>query len=291
MVAADACEAAGLEVELAWCPGRAASPVGEFNSVANRSTADSTTRRSAPSPPRPTPDRRAAIVLGPDRPRRRGGDAIVAAAKDHPTKPVLACVLGRHVIIERHGHAVPSFDFPESAALALARVATYADWRRRPEGAPRVFADMDREGARLLVDAALGLAAAGSVLDLTSATRLLGYYGIAAREDAGAGLVIEVMLDPLFGHLVAIGTDGPRPERSFRSLPLTDLDAADLAGGRPGLEELLLRLSSLVEDLPEVAALHVGVILATPPVLTVAPAAVQLAPWRLRPERAVRRLR
>jgi hypothetical protein len=54
---------------------------------------------------------------------------------------------------------------------------------------------------------------------------------------------------------------------------------------------LLLRLSSLVEDLPEVAALHVGVILSTPPAVTVTAGAVHLAPWRLRPERAVRRLR
>jgi acetyl coenzyme A synthetase (ADP forming)-like protein len=299
VLAADACEAAGLDVpELAsGVQDQLRALLGEVNSVANPIDLAATTTPTLfgqaldAALADPGIDAALAIFSAPIAPfADEVSDAIVAAAKDHPTKPVLACVLGRHVIIERRGHAVPSFDFPESAALALARVATYADWRRRPEGAPPSFDDVERTAARALVGAALDLGGS-PVLDPASARRLFGLYGIAAREGAEEGLVLEVILDPLFGHLVAIGSDGPRPEREFRSLPLTDLDAADLAGERPGLEELLLRLSSLVEDLPEVAALHVGVILSTPPAVTVTAGAVHLAPWRLRPERAVRRLR
>jgi hypothetical protein len=223
----------------------------------------------------------------------------VAAAEGHPAKPVLACVLGRHVIIERGEHAVPSFDFPESAALALARVARYAEWRARPEGAVRSFEDVDAAAARSLVAANLGSDDdAPRSLAPAAAIGLLECYRITVGPsvpDDGVAFVVEVMLDPLFGHLVAIGPHGLPTVREFRSLPLTDVDAADLvrsvSAAAPGLDQLLGRLSALVDDVPEVAELHLGVIVGSRPTVTVGPDAVVLAPWRPRPERAVRRLR
>jgi acetyl coenzyme A synthetase (ADP forming)-like protein len=50
---------------------------------------------------------------------------------------------------------IPCYAFPESAAIALARVTAYAAWRRTPPGVVREFADIRPERVRRPVDAAL----------------------------------------------------------------------------------------------------------------------------------------
>ena len=50
---------------------------------------------------------------------------------------------------------IPSFSFPEDAARALGRIATYADWRSRPLGAVVEPTDIDSERARRVIEAAL----------------------------------------------------------------------------------------------------------------------------------------
>ena len=99
----------------------------------------------------------------------------------------------------------------------------------------------------------------------------------------GAELLAGAVQDPVFGPLVAFGPGGVFAEligqAQFRLAPLTDLDArelvrADKAGrlvagfrGAPPADEealvdLLLRLSRLVEDFPEVAELDLNPVLA-----------------------------
>jgi acetyl coenzyme A synthetase (ADP forming)-like protein len=51
---------------------------------------------------------------------------------------------------------VPSYAFPEDAAIALSRVARYGAWRARPPIPPAQFADVRRDAAAALVAAALG---------------------------------------------------------------------------------------------------------------------------------------
>ncbi len=55
-------------------------------------------------------------------------------------KPVVTCFLGKHGVPEalrslRAGN-IPSYAFPESAAIALAHAARYAQWLQRPAGKP-----------------------------------------------------------------------------------------------------------------------------------------------------------
>jgi acetate---CoA ligase (ADP-forming) len=50
---------------------------------------------------------------------------------------------------------IPSFSFPEAAARAMGRVATYARWRRRPLGEVIEPEGLDRVRARQIVDAAM----------------------------------------------------------------------------------------------------------------------------------------
>jgi acyl-CoA synthetase (NDP forming) len=101
----------------------------------------------------------------------------------------------------------------------------------------------------------------------------------------GAELLAGVVQDPVFGPLVAFGAGGVMAEligqASFRLAPLTDLDVEELvttgkagrlvAGfrGRPAadakaLGDLLLRLSRLADDLPEVAELDLNPVMALP---------------------------
>ena len=101
----------------------------------------------------------------------------------------------------------------------------------------------------------------------------------------GAELLAGAIQDPVFGPLVAFGPGGVLAEligeAQFRLAPLTDHDAGELVrSGKAGrlvagfrgappadqgaLVDLLLRLSLLAEDLPEVAELDLNPVLALP---------------------------
>jgi acyl-CoA synthetase (NDP forming)/GNAT superfamily N-acetyltransferase len=98
----------------------------------------------------------------------------------------------------------------------------------------------------------------------------------------GVATVVEVLDDPSFGALVSFGVGGIATEllgdRAYAPVPLSDLDAAALVrapraapllfghrGAEPvdtaALTDLLLRVSRLAEDLPEVLALELNPIL------------------------------
>ena len=101
----------------------------------------------------------------------------------------------------------------------------------------------------------------------------------------GAELLAGAVQDPVFGPLVAFGPGGVLAEligeAQFRLAPLTDLDAEQLvrsgqgrpprrrlprrtARGRAALVDLLVRLSLLADELPEVAELDLNPVLALP---------------------------
>ena len=69
-------------------------------------------------------------------------------------------------------------------------------------------------------------------------------------------MTIRVADDRVFGSLVVLGTGGAAHAQAARLTPLTDTDADKLirtvAHGAPPLRDLLLRVSRLAEDLPEV---------------------------------------
>lgn len=132
----------------------------------------------------------------------------------------------------------------------------------------------------------------GVVLDLATAEdvraaaeRIGGLVVVQKMLTGSAELLAGVVQDPLFGALVAFGPGGTYAEligqAQFRIAPLTDADADELvrsgktgklvAGfrGKPAadadaLADLLLRLSRLADDLPEVVELDLNPILAGP---------------------------
>ena len=102
----------------------------------------------------------------------------------------------------------------------------------------------------------------------------------------GVEVMVGVTQDPLFGPLIAFGLGGIHVEIladvCFRVTPLTDRDAADMvrsirgfkllkgyrghaAADTDAIEEVLLRISRLAEEIPEIGELDLNPVFALPP--------------------------
>jgi acetyl coenzyme A synthetase (ADP forming)-like protein len=80
--------------------------------------------------------------------------AIVEGTSNANGKPVLANFMsakGAPGILS----SIPSYEFPESAASALAKVTTYGEWRRKPSGTVPTFDDIRVDEAKAVVETAL----------------------------------------------------------------------------------------------------------------------------------------
>ncbi len=193
---------------------------------------------------------------------------------------------------------VPTFHFPEDAARALAHAGRYARWRERPQGVQPQL-----EGCR--PEAAAAIVAAATItgeewLPPGMAAALLRCYGLplvptSVVADSAVELVVGVVHDESFGPVVACGAGGVNAELvrdvAVRITPLTDVDAAEMVrslrtfqgyGGAPrcdvaAVEDVLLRLSALVEGHPEIAELDADPVLAGPAGATIVSARVRLA--------------
>ncbi len=290
----------------------------------------------------------------------RGADAAAARAraKGVSSKPVMSCFLGSHGVPEglqslQEGN-IPSYAFPEAAAIALARAVRYGAWLEAPAGEVPALADVDPARARAVIERALAREAAGDgptwlrpgelrevleayglrvvqsahaadadaavkaaermgypvviklesdtithksdvggvVLDVRNETevrracadiekklealgRLDEMNGVTVQQliKGGVEAIVGVTRDRGFGPLIMFGLGGVYVEVlkdvAFRIHPLTDRDAAGLVrevrgypllegyrGQPPGdtaaLEDVLLRVSRLVGDLPEI---------------------------------------
>jgi acyl-CoA synthetase (NDP forming)/GNAT superfamily N-acetyltransferase len=182
---------------------------------------------------------------------------------------------------------VPAYGYPEAAVAAVARAASYGAWRAAPRGQVPDFADIKVADARALTRGFLRQAPDGGWLPPGQTTDLLGYYGIplTAEEDmsadsaaraGGAEVTVRVVADHVFGPLVTVG-------HAARLTPLTDTDADQLIQGvaqeKTYLRELLLRVSRLAEDLPEVTDLELGLVTSGPAGVVTLAARIKAAPY------------
>jgi len=283
--------------------------------------------------------------------------AIVTAVKQiDKNKPVLSVFLSAHQPPEQlrtARPAIPSFSFPETAAIALARATRYCEWRERHETYPPRFTDIRAdEAAAIVADAlmrgegwltpdevaglcscyglplieqrtvatvdeavmaaeqiggeiALKAIAPGLIHKTEAGAVRLHLSGaeavrVAAREiierldsnghspsgflvqqmaRSGIEMLVGVVHDPQFGPVVACGAGGVQVELlkdvSLRLTPLANEDASEMVrelktyplltgfrGSLPAdvaaLEEGLLRVSAMVEDLPQIAELDLN---------------------------------
>jgi acetate---CoA ligase (ADP-forming) len=93
--------------------------------------------------------------------------------------PVLSCFMaarGLPDVLRAPGVRIPSYRYPEQAAIALARAARYGVWRARPAGAVPSFDDVREDEAAALI--AVALARGEGWLPTDEAERLLACYGL-----------------------------------------------------------------------------------------------------------------
>jgi acetate---CoA ligase (ADP-forming) len=137
----------------------------------------------------------------------------MAAARDDigPDLPVVSVFMSeRGVPAELTAARIPSFRFPEGAAEALGKVATYGRWRARDLGNVVDVTDADETTARAIVDRALPEGTESAWLDAAGAERLLGAYGITtARSRLVAHADEAAAVQAEFGVPVAVKSAAP----------------------------------------------------------------------------------
>ena len=217
-----------------------------------------------------------AIVL----PTGATGDLEAAIQAADLGVPVTAVVLTQPESVRTLGQ-VPAYGSPEAAVRALARAVGYGAWRAEPRGHLPSFPDIRTEDARTLVRECLRQAAGW--LAPEQAAELLRCYGIPLADlpPAGTEVTVRVAGDHMFGPLVTFGLGGAT---QARLTPLTDVDADKLI--RPSasllndqaLADLLLRVSRLADDLPEVT--DVDLDLAGPDRVAVVNARIKVMPYQ-----------
>jgi acyl-CoA synthetase (NDP forming)/GNAT superfamily N-acetyltransferase len=194
---------------------------------------------------------------------------------------------------------IPGYADPESAARALGHAARYRAWRDRQQGHVPVLDRTRPADAKALAAAFLMTSHAGAWLPDEAASELLSCYGIQIRpagEGGRAELVVRVEQESVFGSLVVLALGGAAAAlpgaRAARLAPLTDADAGDLIRGWAGapllspdgpaaaaaLGDLLLRVSRLADDIPEITELELSPVIAGPGEVRVAGARVRICP-------------
>ncbi|MBK6012158.1 GNAT family N-acetyltransferase [Streptomyces sp. MBT53] len=212
--------------------------------------------------------------------------AILDAAESAPEKPVVASFLGGAGVadvLHRGQLVVPTYAFPESAATSLGHAAAYQTWRSTPAGVVPDLPKVDTDRARSLV-----AGCAPGAVPPQLAAELLNAYGISVRDtdSPGPDAFLSVRADPVFGPVIAFGLTGDYADLmadvAHRITPLSDCDAremirslraAPLLDGRVGgpgvdltaLEETVLRISAMVEDLPEIESMELRPVRLLPP--------------------------
>lgn len=221
-------------------------------------------------------------------------------------------------LLHRGELVVPTYTFPESAAASLGHAAAYQAWRATPAGVVPDLAGIDAELARALVAGhgpgpvparlatellhAYGIPVTDTGPD--SATDTVTDSGPdtgpGSRPGSGPDAFLSVGADPVFGPVVSFGLTGDYADLmadvAHRVTPLSDRDAREMVrslratplldgrvGGRgvdlAALEETVLRISAMVEDLPEIETLELRPVRLLPPGegVAVAHATIRLA--------------
>jgi len=188
-----------------------------------------------------------AIVL----PTGATGDLAAAIREASTGKPLAAVVLTQPESVRLIDNRIPAYGSPEAAVRAVAHAAGYGAWRAAPRGQVPDLPGVSTADARTLVRTS-------GWLSPGQAAELLRCYGIRPGDlTSGPRAAVRVAGDRVFGPLVTL--EAGDSYRTARFTPLTDVDAAYLTRTRPDLDvlhDLLLRVSRLADDLPEVTELE-----------------------------------
>jgi acyl-CoA synthetase (NDP forming) len=240
----------------------------------------------------------------------------LAASMAARSRPVVSVCLGRETQVGRPWFAFPEeaaralahvVRYSEWRAREDGRVRSFDD--ADPERAAELVRErlkrgvawLDPESAHNLLKAygipLAGLRQSSSTAEVVATERLRATDPSRQREEPAYEMLIGVLHDPAFGPVIACGTGGALLEVvgdvSVRVAPLTDVDVHEmvrslqsfqLLDGKRGaprvaveaLEEILTRVSALVESHPEVAEMDLNPVLVTSDGATVLDARVRL---------------
>jgi acetyl coenzyme A synthetase (ADP forming)-like protein len=213
ILAADACEANGLSVPVldettqqqlrSFLPPTAsvANPVDMIASA----TPQQYQRALEAVAADPSVDSVIAIFIPPLVTDPEAVAGAIRGAASRISKPIIASFLGTHGVRPQLA-PVPSFAFPEAAATALAHVARYGEWLRRPAVAPAPMPEETRTRVRAVVQDVLArgdgwvspqeceaiLAAAG-IAALPSHTARTDDEAVAAARLIGLPVVLKAV--------------------------------------------------------------------------------------------------
>ena len=134
--------------------------------------------------------------------------AIASAAAASAPKPI-AGVFMRSAAAPQALAAIPCFSFPEPAAIAMARIAQYAEWRATPVAVPAELKDIQPALARLVIESALERG--GGWLTPIEANALMSAVGIAVpRSSLATSIDDAVAIAERLGMPVALKAVGAR---------------------------------------------------------------------------------
>ncbi len=190
ILCADACENVGLELTELSAATRstlaalAPAEASLANPVDLLGSATASVYESVIGPVLSDPNVDALIVIFVP-PVVAGADDVAAAIRraverESRTKPVIAVIVsatGVPAVLREPGAAVTTLPYPESAARALALAVERSAWLRRPQEPPATSEEVDREGARAIVTAALSQRG-DAWLEPAQIRSLLEAYGI-----------------------------------------------------------------------------------------------------------------
>jgi len=171
----------------------------------------------------------------------------------------------------------PCYQFPEKAAHTLAATIRYREWRDTPPGFIPDFEDVDTRKLHAFTHNKEMNDDQGWLL-ASHARQLLDLAGIhlaGPTKGSAVSVELEINQDPLFGPVMSFSLAGYHrqilEDIAYRTTPLTDLDAQSMVesirgypllnGGETdlsALQELILRLSFLIEEMPEIESVRLA---------------------------------
>jgi acetyl coenzyme A synthetase (ADP forming)-like protein len=143
-------------------------------------------------------------------------------------------------VLRSEGVHVPTFAYPEQAAIALARAADYGRWRERPPGSLPTFTDLRPAEAAGVLSAALARGEAW--LEPPDVERLLRCYGIRVPRS-------EIADDPASAGKAADRLQGRVVLKAIGPVHKTDVGAVRL--GLRGPAEVEAQASAMAARLAE----------------------------------------
>lgn len=174
--------------------------------------------------------------------------------------PVLTCFMSARGIpaeLKREGMRIPSYAYPEQAAIALAHAADHGDWRERPEGVVPELVGLRVDEAHALIAAALER---GDETWLTpeEVATLLDCYGLPQARTASAATAEEAgAAAARFGGQVVLKAAGPLHKTEADAVRL-DLAPADVGAEAAAMAARLAERGTPVEGFVVQEMVHGG---------------------------------